>query len=208
MRHFPKISKTWFILIALIFMRTTYANHYFIPSESMLPTLEVGDYVLVMRQAYSSAKPQRGDVVVFEDVRGSGILLIKRLVAVPGDIVRIVNDQLEINGTQASYEARPGSNIEFTDGTQSSVMGRRECLHGNCRTIYREYGAHHPDMSFTVPPGKYFMMGDNRDNSSDSRFWGFVPKKNIVGKGVRVLLNLRLAGLLPKGDISRMGQQL
>jgi signal peptidase I len=165
----------------------------------MLPALEVGDHVLVMKRAYDGEAPKRGDVVVFEDVRDSGTLVIKRVIAIPGDHVDIVSDELVINGEAALY-----------DEISSSLERRRlrECWQESCREIYRTPGMRHADISFEVPQGKYFVMGDNRDNSADSRYWGFLPRENIVGRGVRVLWNLRLKGVLPSGDLSRVGGKL
>jgi signal peptidase I len=199
MRLFPKISKFWIFLLTLGVVRGVFANHYHIPSESMLPTLEVGDHVLVMKRAYDNKAPKRGEVVVFEDVRDSGTLVIKRVIAEPGDQVEIVSDELIINGESARYEEISSSH-EF--------RRLRECWGDTCREIYRIPGVQHPDLSFEVPPGKYFVMGDNRDNSADSRYWGFLPRENIVGQGVRVLWNLRLKGALPSGDLSRVGEKL
>lgn len=199
MRHFPKISKFWVFLIAMGFVRGVFANHYYIPSESMQPTLEIGDHVLVMKRDYDSRAPERGDVVVFEDVRPTGNLLIKRLIAVPGDRVQIINDEIVINGESARYEELASEN---------NRLRRRECWRDACREIFRTLGTSHEDISFVVPEGNFFMMGDNRDNSADSRYWGFLPRKNIVGHGVRVLWNFGFRNALPSGDLSRMGQKI
>ncbi|MEO5667784.1 MAG: signal peptidase I [Bdellovibrionota bacterium] len=199
MRHFPKISKFWVFIFMMCFVRGVLANHYRIPSESMLPTLEIGDDVLVLRRAYDHAAPQRGQVMVFEDVHDPRTLLIKRLIAIPGDHVEIVDDKLIINGEAATYE-------NLHDVGQTTLL--RECLLGDCREIYRIRGITHPDVAFVVPKDHFFMMGDNRDNSNDSRYWGFLPRENIVGLASRVLWNLRLAGVVPTGDLSRVGQKL
>ncbi len=176
----------------------------------MQPTLEVGDYVLVFKRDYDRHQPGRGDVVVFEDPRNEDILMVKRMIAVPGDEVQIVNDRLWINGIAASYdEVEVGEAGDFGIGEFiDDRLAIRECVLDSCRVIYKIPGITHPNINFIVPAESYFVMGDNRDNSADSRYWGFVPSKNIVGRASRVLWNFNFRQTIPSGDLTRMGQRL
>jgi signal peptidase I len=149
-----------FLVILLIsfalvfgFVRPFVVEAFYIPSQSMVPTLKVGDRVLVNKFIYRFSEPERGDIVVFRSVEGGGEDLIKRVVGVPGDEIAVRGGTLYVNGVR---QIEPYVNKKFPD--RSSFA----------RT--------------TVPPGHYFMMGDNRANSRDSRFFGPVPKKNIEGE--------------------------
>ncbi len=173
-----------FLLLALILLFTT----NFIPSESMLPTLKPGDHILTMRAwaAYPFGKtPQRGDVVIFvlpdkassrienpdpalvPGGRLKGEILIKRIVGLPGDTIQYFQNELSLNGkvVQEDHEVIP------EDLSTSGAF---------------VYGA---DAPFHVPPGEYFVLGDNRNNSEDSRVWGGLKKEWILGRYVRTLWN-------------------
>ena len=135
------------------FVRPFVVEAFYIPSESMIPTLQIGDRVLVNKFIYRFTEPKRGDVVVFESVEGGNEDLIKRVVGVPGDEISVRRGKLFVNG---ELRRQPYVNKRF------------------------------PDRSFfaptTVPKGHVFVMGDNRANSRDSRFFGPVPKKKIEGE--------------------------
>ena len=135
------------------FVRPFVVEAFYIPSQSMVPTLRVGDRVLVNKFIYRFSEPQRGDIVVFRSVEGGGEDLIKRVVGVPGDEISVRGGTLYVNGER---QREPYVNKKFPD---RSTFART-----------------------TVPQGHYFMMGDNRANSRDSRFFGPVPKKNIEGE--------------------------
>jgi signal peptidase I len=135
------------------FVRPFVVEAFFIPSESMVPTLRVGDRVLVNKFIYRFTEPERGDIIVFESVEGGGEDLIKRVVGVPGDEISVRGGKLVVNG----------------EPQKEPYLNRK-----------------YPDRSFaaptTVPEGHVFVMGDNRANSRDSRFFGPVPKKKIEGE--------------------------
>ena len=135
------------------FVRPFVVEAFYIPSQSMVPTLKVQDRVLVNKFIYRFTEPQRGDIVVFKSVEGGGEDLIKRVVGVPGDEIAVRGGTLFVNGEP---QKEPYVNEKFPDRSFSA------------RT--------------TVPDGHYFMMGDNRANSRDSRYFGPVPKKNIEGE--------------------------
>jgi len=169
------------IVIIVLLIRTFVAQAYNIPSGSMKPTLLVGDFILVNKLVYRFSEPQRGDIVVFKYPIDPNIDFIKRIVALPGEEVEVRNNQVFING-------KPLPLIEVGRGEENGVR----------KVIYEEVlpeGIKHKvqfyeDFPFSkrdfgpvvVPPNHYFVMGDNRDNSEDSRYWGFVPRENIVGK--------------------------
>lgn len=143
------------VAFALVFglVRPFIVEAFYIPSESMMPTLEVGDRVFVNKFIYRFAEPERGDIVVFESIEGSEQDLIKRVVAVPGDTVAVQNGVLFVNGQP---QEEPYVNEAFPDG---SFFGPT-----------------------TVPEDSVFVMGDNRGNSRDSRFFGPVSISNVEGE--------------------------
>ncbi len=181
--------------IALV-VRTFIIEPFKIPSGSMIPTLLVGDYLFVNKFSYGhrlpfsrtrvfmEEGPKRGDIAVFEYPRDPRKDYIKRIVGLPGDHIVYRNKRLFINGEPIAYEP---------DGV-FTYFNEREQLVESARFVEKLNGVDHPILvrTFTysapveevVPEGHYFAMGDNRDNSNDSRFWGFVPAHRLVGKAV------------------------
>jgi|GEM_PF-493216 len=151
-----------------------------IPSESMVPNLLIGDRLVADGWAYWKKEPQRGDVVVFDYPKDPSVKYVKRLIGVPGDVVEFKEGELWLNG-----KIVPQRRTE-TKQEESSKRGATEFLETlgeNEHVIFRiqpEYNENYGPM--TVPEGKYFMSGDNRDRSSDSRFWGFVSRDQIIGR--------------------------
>jgi signal peptidase I len=215
-------SISFFPVILIVFMlRSFLVEPFKIPSSSMVPTLLVGDFILVNKFTYGIRlpvinrkivelnNPERGDVMVFRYPEDPSLDYIKRVVGVPGDRIEYRNKRLTINGAQVparqteDYLSR--ERMQFSrryveslgkveheilledDAPQIGGPGRAFPFAGNCN--YNNNG-----LTCTVPPGHYFMMGDNRDNSSDSRVWGFVPDENIVGKAFFIWLNLNELG--------------
>ena len=175
------ITELIVIVMIVLLIRAFVAQAYNIPSGSMKPTLLVGDFILVNKLVYSFSEPRRGDIVVFKYPIEPKIDFIKRIVALPGEEVEVRNNQVFING-------KPLPLIEVGRGEENGLR----------KVIYEEVmpeGIKHKvqfyeDFPFSkrdfgpvvVPPNHYFVMGDNRDNSEDSRYWGFLPKENVVGK--------------------------
>ncbi|MFZ5655001.1 MAG: signal peptidase I [Pseudomonadota bacterium] len=186
------------VLFAVLMLRSFLVEPFQIPSGSMIPTLEVGDFILVNKYAYglrlpvTGAKvvevgaPQRGDVMVFFPP-GDRRYFIKRVVGLPGDDIRVMNNLLYINGEPIPQEPTALDYLDLERGFQ--VMWEQL---GDVRHLVRqrrragEYGI---NFHTVVPTGHYFVMGDNRDNSFDSRAWGPVPEQNIVGKAFLVWMH-------------------
>jgi len=211
-----------FILFMLLFgvFRTAVADWNPIPSSSMRPNLLEGDVVLVNRLAYDvkvpltnsilkhTGEPQRGDVVTFDSPQ-DGTRLIKRLVAVPGDVVELRNERLVINGQEAQW-GPVEQVLEPIGEHQVPALRVREQINGRARQVQFVPQIKTPMRSFgpvTVPAGQYLMLGDNRDNSADSRFIGFVPRNLLIGRAERVLVSADMLGnWLPR--FGRFGQSL
>ncbi|MFZ6844767.1 signal peptidase I [Undibacterium sp. RuTC16W] len=210
-------SGSFFPVIALVFFLRSFLYEPFkIPSSSMLPTLFVGDLILVNKFTYGIRlpilnkkvieinNPQRGDVMVFKYPENPAVDYIKRVVGVPGDKIIYKNKRLSVNGKDISYEMLP----DFLDEERLSYSKQlKEDLTGVQHSILNDEQSpafvrdphqfplrelcnyDNEGFSCTVPAGQYFMMGDNRDNSLDSRYWGFVPDQNIVGKAFAIWMN-------------------
>lgn len=189
--------------IALV-VRTFVIEPFKIPSGSMIPTLLVGDYLFVSKFAYGHRipftrkrlfmlnGPERGDIAVFEFPQDPRKDYIKRVVGLPGDRVAYRNKRLYLNGEMVGYEA--GGRFSYVNEHKQSVESLR--LSENLPNASNPEGVSHPILlrpfSFsdpteeTVPAGHYFVMGDNRDNSNDSRYWGFVPDYRLVGEALTI----------------------
>jgi len=202
-------SNRYFLILLLVFglFRTALADWNPIPSESMHPTLLDGDVVLVNRVAYDLklpltdlslvrlGEPRRGDVVTFHSPR-NGERLIKRLIGVPGDVVELRDDRLYVNGVAARY-ADPQTYREPHDYAASTLAVKAaETLAGSRHEIqflpelaaWRNFGP------VVVPAGEYFFLGDNRDDSGDSRYIGFVPRRLLIGRAHHVLVSADFKG--------------
>lgn len=190
------------IFIALIIatsFKSAIADWYIIPTGSMKPTIVEGDRVFVNKLAYDLKvpyttwhlaewnAPQRGSIVVFPSP-ADGTRLIKRIVGIPGDSVEMKNDQLILNGEKVKYEQikdipdkMSQSSYDFTEDLGGIQHPVRFLSH---RRAIRSFGP------LVVPDGKYFMMGDNRDNSADSRYFGFVDRNLILGQARFIVISL------------------
>lgn len=197
------------VLLLVLILRSFLAEPYQIPSASMVPTLEVGDFILVNKYAYglrlpvfktkvlSIGKPQRGDVMVFVPPHDERYF-IKRVVGLPGDHIRYVNKALYINGERMDYELIAEHETTFPSARRSTpVHEYSEDLGDGGHRLYRYPQKIDKSGEWTVPADSYFMMGDNRGLSEDSRVWGFAEEKNIVGKAVAVWMHKEPGWHLP-----------
>jgi signal peptidase I len=195
-------AKAFFpVILIVLLLRSFLVEPFRIPSGSMLPTLLVGDFILVNKFAYGIrlpvvnrkiieiGAPQRGDVAVFRFPLDPHVDYIKRIVALPGDRIAYTNKILYING-QPMAQA-PTGRMHENGGVRGVREGevRIEDLTGVSHEILVTPGRGAGEGEYVVPPGQYFAMGDNRDNSNDSRFWGPVPEENLVGKAFMIWMN-------------------
>jgi signal peptidase I len=191
-------SRSFFpVLLLVLLVRSFLFEPFRIPSGSMMPTLLVGDFIFVNKYAYGlrlpvlnkkileNGKPQRGDIIVFRLPSDPSINYIKRLVGLPGDTIRYADKKLYVNG-QPIEAAVTG----FYDGEDQigSVLGTEKLGNIEHRVLLIP-GMRSVEGTFVVPAGHYFMMGDNRDNSKDSRYIGAIPEENLVGKAAVIWLN-------------------
>ena len=212
------------VICAVFLLRSFLFEPFKIPSGSMIPTLMVGDLILVNKYTYGlrlpvfntrltqGNAPQRGDVMVFRYPPQPSLDYIKRVVGVPGDEVAYLNKRLTINGKEVPVKDLP----EFFDADAMRYFAQRQeqlglhthniilnkdvpaFVQGASEFRYRDHCTYSIEgVVCKVPAGHYFMMGDNRDNSLDSRYWGFVPEENIVGKAFFVWMNF--------GNLNRIG---
>lgn len=199
-----ELSRSFFpIILIVLLVRSFVVEPFRIPSGSMMPTLLVGDFILVNKFAYGlrlpvlntkildTGKPERGEVFVFRYPENPSIDYIKRVIGVPGDHIAYRNKVLYINGKEAPQRYL-GTYVG--DGGGQSMTGARrlqEDLLGVEHDILVMPGRNvfGGDFEFVVPEGQYFAMGDNRDNSRDSRAWGTVPEKNLVGKAFLIWMS-------------------
>ena len=195
-----------FILFLMLFgvFRTAVADWNPIPSASMRPNLVEGDVVFVNRLAYNlkvpltdivlqhTGEPQRGDIVTFSSPL-DGTRLIKRIIALPGDTVAMRNEQLVINGRAAQYSAL--DTVAETIAAVGQLQAQRASEQGVGQAqahriqLLPQLPARRDFATVTVPAGHYMMLGDNRDNSADSRYFGFVPRELLIGKAERILVS-------------------
>ena len=189
------------VLFFVLIIRSFIAEPFRIPSGSMFPTLLVGDFILVNKFAYGIrlpviekkvidlGAPERGDVVVFRYPVNPRLDYIKRVIGVPGDHISYVNKVLRINGHIVPVEKIGVYQPPDKTLPDSRVIRYHENLLGVKHDILMNTNRFSGDFDFVVPPNKYFMMGDNRDNSNDSRYWGFVPDENLRGKAFMIWMN-------------------
>lgn len=189
------------VLLIVFLLRGFVAEPFRIPSGSMLPTLEVGDFILVNKFAYgirlpilhtkilSVDEPERGDIMVFRVPTDDKTSYIKRVIGLPGDVIEYKNKALYVNGQLVESEL-VGDYIAFGETraqnrylqTILADSNGRETVEYSSLLNKKSYSRFARNREWTVPEGHYFMMGDNRDNSSDGRVWGFMPNENVIGK--------------------------
>lgn len=206
------------VLLIVLLFRSFLFEPFKIPSGSMVPTLLIGDFIVVNKYVYGLrlpvlntrivplGDPERGDVVVFRYPVDPGINFIKRVIGVPGDTVTYRDKQLYINGEMMRASGGSpflSSEVKCSTPRRDAVV-YQEHLGDMTHDILIHQASRGANGQWEVPEGMYFMMGDSRDRSNDSREWGFVPEENLVGRAVGIWLNFDFQ----KGcaDFSRIGQ--
>jgi signal peptidase I len=206
-------SKSFFpVLLAVMVLRSFMFEPFRIPSGSMMPSLLVGDFILVNKFSYGirlpivhtrvteGDKPKRGDVAVFRYPKNESLDYIKRVIGLPGDHISYYNRRLRVNGKLVSTTF-DHKFLGLGDRTENSNSDGCDRVNARCDVFIENFenSGHmvmiNPDVpyafegDFSVPKGHYFVMGDNRDHSNDSRFWGYVPEQNLVGKAIIIWMH-------------------
>ncbi|KGO98234.1 signal peptidase I [Novilysobacter defluvii] len=212
-------SRAFFpVLLVVLVLRSFVAEPFRIPSNSMMPTLLTGDFILVNKFSYglrlpitndkflAIGEPERGDVVVFRPPHLPRQDWIKRVVGLPGDRIGYRDNQVFINGEAVEYESLGlyegrGNGTEMTGAELlvEHLAGRDHQVLERTMTPFRDPG----EGEWTVPEGHYFVMGDNRDNSEDSRYWGYLPEENLRGRAFLIWMNID-GGV----DFARIGERI
>ena len=201
-------ARAFFPVILVVFvLRSFIVEPFRIPSGSMLPSLYIGDFILVSKFSYgirlplinqkiiSIDVPKRGDVLVFRYPHDQKTNFIKRVVGIPGDVIDYRGKQIWINGSAVPLEAGERHVLNNSSSADASVVEYQEQLGEKIHGVLLDESRRSRDMlRITVPEGQYFVMGDNRDHSNDSRFWGFVPDTNLVGRAFLVWFSWDTAG--------------
>ncbi len=221
---YVEYAKSFFPVILLVFtLRSFLVEPFKIPSGSMMPTLLAGDYILVNKFTYGLRMPilnntifeinhpKRGDVFVFHYPPEPTVDYIKRVIGLPGDQIQYQDKHLIINGKVLDVKFEDNYEYEMQGANIISARRSKEQLGDVAHDILihnipNQYNDDAPGAklqageTITVPAGNYFAMGDNRDNSADSRVWGFVPEKNLVGKAFFIWMNI--------GQFGRVGTSI
>ena len=198
---FVELARSFFpVFLAVLVLRSFIVEPFKIPTGSMIPTLLIGDFILVNKASYgvrlpisntkiiSVGEPERGQVVVFRYPRNPQLNYIKRMIGLPGDTIEYKDKLLYVNGKEmlldssltAADELMPQGNIHIYSEDLDGVKHTIQHMDSRPGRYYKE----------VVPNGHYFVMGDNRDDSADSREWGFVPEANLVGRAILIWFNL------------------
>lgn len=212
-------SRSFFpVLLFVLIIRSFVFEPFRIPSGSMMPTLVQGDFIFVKKYSYGlrwpviekkfygTNSPERGDVVVFRLPSNPKINYIKRVVGLPGDIISYDGARLTINGELMDVSENADATASDSGFIYSEMLGERQ------------HSIRHKDniadnlqprvRSYEVPPGEFFMMGDNRDNSQDSRYIGPIPETHLVGEAVRIWMHLDLSDGASWPDWGRIGTKI
>ena len=187
------------LLLLVLVLRSFIFEPFRIPSGSMKPTLLIGDFILVNKFAYgirlpvirkkvlSVGEPERGDVAVFRFPRDPKLDYIKRIVGLPGDHIQYRDKTLTVNGVIAAQELI--GEYDDPDSGSANSLEKTETLGETKHQILVTSSGNNGEIDFSVPEGTYFAVGDNRDNSNDSRYWGPVPEENLVGRAFLVWMH-------------------
>ncbi len=201
----PKIveyARSFFpIFLIVLILRSFVAEPFRIPSGSMMPTLLIGDFILVNKFGYGIrlpivdtkivdlGAPRRGDVIVFRSPENPATPFIKRVVGLPGDRIAYYNKVLYVNGKPAEQVILGNYSVSGSGASMSGASLRKENLVGHVHEILVQPGPPLFNGKMVVPENNYFVLGDNRDNSRDSRFWGTVPDEMLIGRAFMIWMS-------------------
>jgi signal peptidase I len=209
------------ILLIVLILRSFLAEPFRIPSGSMRPTLLEGDFIVVNKYIYGLrlpivgynffkiSEPKRGDIIVFKHVKnGESIDMIKRVIGLPGEHVQYKDQTIYINGEAMKKNFHIEKDDINPQGAKTPVRVYTEQLESVNHTVFvhpnmAQYLSHYPYTDVTVPAGSYFVMGDNRDNSEDSRVWGFVKNEDIQGKAFAIWMSWEGSGSIPFWELGK-----
>lgn len=189
-------ARSFFPILLIVFLLRSFLYEPFrIPSGSLKPTLLIGDFILVNKFDYGIRLPvihkkiypgkdiKHGDIIVFRYPEDPSIDFIKRVIGLPGDTISYINKVLYVNGKEMPQTFQKNTTDHDSEEISWDVVQKQEDFFGVKHAIYQTPEKSDTDLkNIVVPPGMYFAMGDNRDDSADSRYWGFVPDQNIIGK--------------------------
>ena len=195
----------WIAVIFILFFRWILWDHYVIPSGSMIPTFLVYDHIVVKKYPYGlrlpftkkwlwrKSLPERGDIVIFRSTKGS-YFMVKRVIALPGDRLKIQEHEIWINGTKIQRVAmdmeEENDDLSYALGASVSDYDMNvEILDARKYQVLWKKIKSFQDYEVTVPKDSLFVLGDNRNNSQDSRYWGFLPVENLMGQAVGIWLS-------------------
>lgn len=202
----------FYCLIVVLIVRSFVVEPFRIPSSSMVPTLEIGDHIFVSKFSYALsvpftkiqflpiAEPSRGDVVVFLWPRDESFHYVKRVIGIPGDRIQLKGKEIVVNGKELTKVSLSADKLPIQIDREGDDEGLffEERIDALTHIVRHNkdvsYGHEARDLDEVIPPNHYFVMGDNRDDSSDSRSWGLVPKENIKGKAKLIWLSLDQVG--------------
>ena len=212
-------SRSFFpVLLIVLILRSFVAEPFRIPSGSMMPTLLHGDFILVNKFSYGlrwpvlhnkfwqNGNPDRGDVIVFRYPQEPALDYIKRVVGIPGDHIEYRNKVLYINGQEMKQDDLGTYVGKGRDSVMTGSSKKKETIVSLDHEMLLNNRRYSIDNSWTIPDGHFFVMGDNRDNSNDSRVWGMVPEENLVGKAFLVWMNWDIAE--GQFDFRRIGKKI
>ncbi len=190
------------VLLLVLIIRSFIIQPYRVPTSSLVPTVLPGDFIAVKEYEYglrlpvlntkivNISEPKRGQIFLFRFPRDPRLTYVKRVIGVPGDHIQYKNKVLYINGVEAKQKLLEHTHYIDENGVYFTVDRIEEDLDGVKHPIFVEpEGGETQDVDVVVPPGNYFAMGDNRDDSGDSRSWGFVPEKNLIGQAFWIFMS-------------------
>jgi len=208
------------LLVFIILFRVSIVDQYHVPSGSMEPTIAIGDRILVNKLSYhvklpftnlvlmTLSEPKRGDIIVFEKP-GDHTVMVKRLIGLPGDYLEVKDGFIRVNGDHFLVDGQDPRKALREARFRGQALHYLERMSGYTHTVQRlPLGSQFDEVKLKVPQGQYFFMGDNRDNSNDSRQWETVSRKLLKGRASRVLYSMTFSGFVPKFNWGRTGRDL